>query len=210
MRRTWSEEDERDFARRIARTGAQRGMYLVLQAGVLIDSGEREKLEAALRLLACVHADCPPDDLHRPRAFLLEADARLALGRVAEALEASRAALRAEVESRVKSYAYLAFAWNAARRGPPEIHDEALAVLKQHQEAADLAFPDNAYRYFGALALIADARGEAETARGWARDALAAAARPEGPFRSHPSGGVVDAPDAEADARLRRIAQARR
>jgi hypothetical protein len=82
--------------------------------------------------------------------------------------------------------------WSVARLGRQEYYEEALAAVREFQSDSDLAFPVNAYRYYGALALIADDGRDIAEARRWAGRAMRAAAVTKGPFRRHPTFGILD------------------
>jgi len=66
----------------------------------------------------------------------------------------------------------------------------------------------SAFRYFGALALIAADQGDAAAARRWATEAIASASEQRSPFARHPTFGLVDgaAVDQHAHQRLWRLA----
>ena len=105
----------------------------------------------------------------------------------------------------VRGCAYLEFAWFAATRRLAGIYDEVMAAMSDLQKA-DLLFPLNQYRYFGALALISSDLGDQDYARRMARNALAAAAKETGPFHRHPDFGIVPRGEDEVHARVRSLA----
>lgn len=201
-RTTWSAEDEQDFLVRLKRA-RQKAQYLVLQASALVDTGDAVLVGAGLRLVDRMLAEYP-DPFFLSNAFLTRAEALVRLNRPEEAVFAFRGALEARrAMPNLVNYAYLEFAWTVARLDMQSFFDEALAVLREFQQAGDLAFPTNAYRYFGALALMQAARGERTEARRRAKEALDAISQPRGPFGRHPTFGVVDAARIEAKTHQR-------
>jgi hypothetical protein len=104
----------------------------------------------------------------------------------------------------MRHYAYLHYAWYAATSG---LSDEFSNVLKamEQMEKADLMFPINQYKYFGALALISEASGDIENARRMARNALEAQEK-VGPFSLHKDAGIVRNIDVSVQKKLRRVA----
>ena len=207
-RSTWSAEDEADFFARLRRSRGRKTEYLRLQALTLAETKDQSLLSVALDLIDKALTDSP-DNFHLAALYFQRAECLVALGKAREAILAFRASLQARRElPNVVDMAYLEFAWTVARLRLTSHYDEVLEVLREFGEQSDLAFPANAYRYFGALALIASERSDRIAARDWAKDALAAAAEARGPFARHPTFGVLDnaTVDEPSHARLWKLA----
>ena len=85
-------------------------------------------------------------------------------------------------------------------------HHDAIEALEEF--GGGEVFPVSVYRHAVTRALIADAMGERATARGYAQQALAAAAKDESPFRYHRKLGLVRFVDPDVLAKLRELCAA--
>jgi tetratricopeptide (TPR) repeat protein len=201
-RTAWTPADERDFFVRLGRA-RKKTEYLLQQAQVLLKTVVHEHTSAALRLLDLLLAEYP-DAFYLSNAHLARAEALVMLDRLPEAIDAFRSALEARRElPNVINYAYLEFGWTVARLRRHEHYDEVLAALREFDSAADLTFPVNAYRYFGALAMIADDHQSPGEAHRWAARAIEAASVEKGPFSRHPEFGTLDLAEVDVEAHRR-------
>jgi tetratricopeptide (TPR) repeat protein len=199
--------DEQDFFTRLKRA-RRKTEYLLIQAQTLVRTRVPAHAKAALHLLDLLLTQ-HSDPFHLSNAHLARAEALVALGRLPEAVDAFRAALQARREMpNVVNYAYLEYAWTIARLRAREHYEEVLACMQEFLESSDPAFPVNAYRYFGALALIADDLQDSAEARHQAMQAISAASVKKGPFSRHPDFGTLnpDDIDVENHRRLWRLA----
>jgi hypothetical protein len=99
--------------------------------------------------------------------------------------------------------AHLDFGWLVVTAPLPDLYDEALAVLGEFTHEM---FPIDRYRASAIHALILDARGQLEQARGYARIALQEAAARHSGFRYHAALGLVESPDERVHERLQTLA----
>jgi hypothetical protein len=209
-RTTWTPADEEDFFARLGRARFK-AQYLRIQAVTLLGTGVREHAEAAVRLCDILRSE-HPERTEMSHACVTRGRALLTLGRVPEALGAFRDALQARrAFPGAVDDGWLEFAWAVARLGIREAYDEALSVLNEFSGPRSLAFPADAYRYFGALALISDGCGDPAEAGRWAKRALEAASVTKGPFSRHPTVGVLDPAvvDRESHRKLWELAASR-
>jgi tetratricopeptide (TPR) repeat protein len=180
---TWDDAIERAFDEKLRRA-RRKEQYLRIQACTLA----RSHPEVALKLLDRyfeLH-----DDFDHAQAHVDRATARLALGRVNEALEAYEAALAREAAfPNLQTQAYLDLPYIVATRGVRDRYGRALELLGRHESR--LIFPVDHFRWHAAHALIAAATGEANSVRNHAKRALEAASRDHSGFRYHPSVGLV-------------------
>lgn len=206
-RTTWTTADEADFFARFRRSRS-RAQHLAIQAATLKETGDPSLAGPALRLADQLVAEYP-EPFFLAGAHLTRAGVLLRLGRIGEAVEAFRASLAARrALPNVIDQAFLEYAWTVGRLGLREHFDEVLAVLEEFTRPTDLAFPANAYKYFGALAFISHHLGSPGDAKRWATNALRAASEGEGPFPRHRDVGIVKYPDPEAHEALWRLAAA--
>ena len=207
-RTTWSVDDQTDFFARLKRSRTRKTEYLRLQALALAETRQPELVGAALELLDLALSD-QPDTFHLSMLHLQRAECLVALDRAPEAVLAFRASLQARRElPNVINMAYLEFAWMIARLRMKGHYGEVAATFREFAQQSDLVFPINAFRYFGALALIAADQGDLHSARRWAANAVASASEQRGPFARHPTFGLVDgaAVDHVAHQRLWQLA----
>ena len=204
-RTTWTPADAEAFQTRLRRS-RQRAQHLCIQARTLLDAGSAELAQSALTLIDQMLAE-HPEPFFLSGAHLTRAECLLALGDIEEAIAAFRASLAAQrAMPNVCVNAYLPFAWTVGRLGLTEHFDEVLDAMEEFRDPADLAFPANAYLYFGALSFIADRLDDRAGAALWAHRALRSASTSVGPFPRHPGLGLVEQPDSDIQARLWKIA----
>jgi tetratricopeptide (TPR) repeat protein len=207
-RSTWTPDDQADFQARLKRSRGSfhKAQYLRLQALALQEVGTDAILSAALSLLDQLVRDYPdPSQLasaHQQRAECL-AD----LGRYEEALASYRAAFDAQRHApNWKTEAYLGFGELVLGLKRKDLYQEAVAVLEQF--GGGEVFPASQYRHATIRALTCDASGDRASACLHARQALAAAAKVESPFRYHRQLGLVRFVDPEVMDRLRALCSA--
>jgi tetratricopeptide (TPR) repeat protein len=206
-RTAWTAEDQRGFFTR-AKLARMRTQYLLIQASSLANTRTADLATAALTLMDIALSE-RPDLFYLSNVYLTRAECFVHLGRLEDAVAAFREALQARrALPNVINYAYLEFAWTVARFGMTVYYGEVLDALREFQQSRDLRFPVNAYRYFGALALIAEDRGDHADGRASALQALRAISEDTGPFSRHPDLGVVDAAHVarQAHDRLQQLA----
>jgi hypothetical protein len=79
--------------------------------------------------------------------------------------------------------------------------------LQEFRREGELSLPNLEYRYATIQALLADARGERERAREFAKQALAEAAKEHSGLRYHPTVGLVGSERNTFADRLQRLAR---
>jgi tetratricopeptide (TPR) repeat protein len=209
-RRTeWTEDDRRGFFERFdrSRTANSKAQYLLIQAQSLLSTGARELALAALELTERMIAEYPE------KAFLAgahynRARCLVALGRDGDALSSYRQSLAARRNfPGMQDMAYLDFAWLILDRARHDLYDEALQVLDEFS-GRDLVLPLYAYRAAAARSLLWVAKRDLLRAATYAREALAAAAKTESPFRYHRSIGLVGQPEESLHTTLIALAAA--
>ena len=205
-RSTWSERDAAEFEARLARSrgAARKAQYLRIQAVHLFQVGDLTLTRAALGLVDRVISEFP-DQFQLAPALSLRAEALVDLGRPEEALETYMRALEARrAFPQVGDDGYLGYAELviALRRG--DLYNSALAVIDEFAEQPQ--FPVEEFRIATSRALIAAERNDLTGARAWAREALAAAAKSESPFRYHRKLGLVRGVDPLTYQRLQSLA----
>ena len=169
---SWSETARVEFERRLARARkSNRPQYLRIQAGHLAESGLHSE---ALSLLDRAATDYD-DRVQVAQIQLQRAEALDALGQVALALDAFRATLKAEAEfPGVVTAARLRFPLFVVRRNLKDLFGEMVDLLDHSRPG--LVFPVEHFEEAAARALIAVGRGDADSARSFAKAALASAA----------------------------------
>ena len=110
---SWSDEDQADFFRRLARSRSGRNQYLLIQAGCLRSAGYAEP---ALRLIEQYFTEFPANDLFHVGGTLQKAQCLEALGRIDEAEEAYLATVaeQRQVPNYITSV-YTDFPWFVVR-----------------------------------------------------------------------------------------------
>jgi tetratricopeptide (TPR) repeat protein len=205
-RTTWTERDASEFEERLARSrGASRkAQYLRIQAVHLFETGDLSLTRAALSLVDRVIAEFP-DPFQLTPALSLRAEALVDLGQPEEALQTYGRALEARrAFPQVGDDGYVGFAELVLALRRRELYGAALGALDEF--AGSVQFPIEEFRIATCRALIAAEQGESTDARRWAREALAAAAKTESPFRYHRKLGLVRGVDPRAFERLKSLA----
>ena len=210
FRRTaWASNDRLDFEARLSRARRHnRAQYLRIQAAHLEGTGKPELIAEALGLLERMLRDYP-DRIERAPAHSQRARCLAQLGRVAEALDAYRAALAQEREfPNVITNAWLDFGWLALTKGLLESRAaEVDAILREREGGrSSCVFPAHEYMLHTLRALLAALHGSEDAARAHARQALTAARAARSRFARHPHVGLVHTPDERILQRLRALA----
>lgn len=204
----WTQSASAEFEKRLSRARGQRGEYLRIQALTLADTRNPEVAEAAIGL-AHRYLTLKKAGVGVAQTHATIAKSYATLGDIDSAISSYRTAVEAEhSQPNVRGYHYIEFAWYVATNSLTEQYDEVLAAMKHNMLDQDLMFPVNQYRYFGALAIISADLGDQENARRMAKNALAAAARKQGPFEGHAHLGLIEKGNNEALARLEHLSAA--
>jgi tetratricopeptide (TPR) repeat protein len=205
-RTTWSEEDERTFFARLARSRSSfhKSQYLRIQAGSLAATGREPLVRVALDLLQRLFADLPePSELES--AHLQAAQCHEQLGNLLPAVEHFRLARQAQSRyPNSDAGTALEFPWFVVEHRLSSLYDEALDSLR----AAHLAFPVQSFKAAAIRAFVAEARNHHQAASQHALEALEAAGRKQSQFRYHRSLGLVGEEYESVIARLRKLAAA--
>jgi tetratricopeptide (TPR) repeat protein len=205
-RTTWTKRDAAEFENQLARSrGANRkAQYLRIQAVHLFETGNMSLTRVALGLVDRLISEFP-DPFQLAPALSLRAEALVDLGQPDEALKAYSRALEARrTFPQVGDDGYVGFAELVLALRRRDLYDAALAALEEFADSVQ--FPIQEFRIAACRALIAAERGDSNDARRWARDALAAAAKSESPFRYHRKLGLVRGVDPVAFQRLKSLA----
>ena len=180
---TWNEAVERRFNEKLHRA-RRKEQYLRIQACTIA----RSHPEVSLRLLNQYFE--LNDDFEHAQAYVDQATALLALGRVNEAIESYNAALAREAEfPKLQTQAYLDLPYLIATNGIRQKYDHAIQLLEKYK--ARLTFPVERFCWNAAYALIAAETNDAASAKMYAQSALEAAALDHSGFRYHPTAGLV-------------------
>ena len=199
---SWDSTTEAAFRAKLARARTSRPQYLRIQASYLTETFP----DTALQLIE-EYFDTG-DEFDVPTALCARAEAYLALGRTAEAVDAYKQALEWEVAHP----GYI----STARIDLPKLvaadrisseYVYALDVLTTRFSPMDHQFPSVRYFWNGSCALIAYDQGEAVEAKEFAERAMRAATETESPFRYHRTVGVVRDMSDDFGQRIKRIVQ---
>jgi tetratricopeptide (TPR) repeat protein len=202
----WTPEIAAEFDKRLSKSRGSRSEYLRVQALTLSDTEICDYARPAIDL-AQRHLELAPEGIGAAQMQAAIAKAFSTLGDTDAAIDAYRRSVELErLRPNVRGYRYIDFAWFAATRGLTAVYDEALAAMERNMDKQDLIFPENQYRYFGALAIISSDQGDNECAERMAKNAIVAASAEKGPFGHLPSLGLVNKPTDEIYARMRRLA----
>ena len=204
-RQTWSAEDEAEFEKKLARAGSQRSQYLHIQALTLAETEDPALADPAIAL-ANRQLQEDPDGIFRGQVLCTIARASAIKGDVTGAVDTYRQAVKAEGEPGVRCCAYLQMAWFVVSRELAEFYQEVLSTMEGSMRDGDLMFPAAQYKYFGALALISKAFGDAENASRMARNALEAAMNRRSPFDRQPGVGLVGNTSTAVHRRIEELA----
>jgi tetratricopeptide (TPR) repeat protein len=179
----WNDAIARRFEEKLRHAG-RKEEYLRIQACTLAPTHPTVALELLDRYFTL------PDDLEHAQAYVDRATALWVLGRIEEAAKSYEAALQRESAfPNLKTQAYLDLPVLIATEAVHTRYDQALALLKEHQNW--LMFPVEHFLWHSAHALILAAKGDRTDAATHAKQALAAASRDKAGFRYHPTVGFV-------------------
>jgi len=187
---TWTHDDREDFFTHLRRSRAHnRPQYLRIQAVTLQQTGNRDLIQAALKLQDLYFRDYPNDDF---LAWVYEARAECfsKLGRVDEALEAWQNAfdaMRKRPNIKINDLGFCVF---VLEHKLANLYPEVLQMLREYKE--QLLFPVQEYYYFGVLAILASRLGDSESARRYASRALSASSKTFSSLPRHPTFGLVE------------------
>ncbi|MGN6727140.1 MAG: hypothetical protein ACTHLZ_14560 [Tepidisphaeraceae bacterium] len=182
-----------------SRGSYNKSQYLRIQALYLSQAGLHRD---AINLLDELF-DRYPDRSQIASARKQRAECLLSLSRIPEAVDEYRRSLEAErAIPTVKTGAWLDFACLIAFHGMSQLYDEAANVLDEFSAVSALIFPLQRFQYAAARAFLADARGDTDDARAFAKAALDEASATHSGFRYHPQLGLVNGLDNKLEARL--------
>lgn len=205
-KKEWTPEASREFERQLSRSRSQKSEYLRIQALTLADSLNEESANSAIdlarRFLSLKESGVGVAQMHAAIA-----KAYSTLGNAPEAIKEYKEALKAELKwPNSRGYHYLDFAWFVVTHEHSSEYEEALLYINSNKQDQDLIFPENQYRYFGALALIAAAQGDMSRAQDMAKNSLSAKTKKRGPFEHLPFLGLVKSDKDKTHARLKDLA----
>ncbi|WP_158669460.1 tetratricopeptide repeat protein [Bradyrhizobium guangdongense] len=205
-KKCWSEEDQTDFWRRLAKARHHnRAQYVFIQGFTLMEAGPQYRVDA-ISLFDHV-IDRYPGSMNFVAALSARADCLLDSGDVDGALTYyDRAVHQMRIEPTIQTWAWLDFAWLVATSALSDKYETALSLLDEFGSKQQL-FPVVTFRLCGSRALIQSAYGLTDVAAAAARTALDAADRKESGLRYHPDIGLVGDRYGEAYARLTTIAR---
>lgn len=202
----WTSEIEAEFEQRLSRSRGQRSEYLRVQALTLADQNVPSLAQVAINL-ARRQLELSATGIGAAQMWATIATAYVTLGQRNDALDAYRQSIRLEANRpNVRGGHYIDFAWYAATNSMVEIYQEVLAAIDNNMQERDLVFPATQFRYFGALALIADDSKDRDEARRLAQKAIGAAETKRGPFWRHPFLGLLKNRKDKVQLRLERLA----
>lgn len=206
-KRSWSEEDQRDFWQRLARARKHnQAQYLFVQGYTLVQAGPQYTTDA-IALFDYV-IDRFSDTMSFVQALSAKADCLLHSGDTEGALTYySRAIQQMRIKPNAQTWAWLEFAWLVATKDLSDRYETALDVLDEFGSERQ-PFPIIAFRLFGSRALIHSACGLTDLAADAARTALEAADKEVSGLRYHPKIGIVGSSYDDIRTRLATIAGA--
>lgn len=198
----WTADIEAAFRTKLSKARSQKSQYIVIQAGYLAHGYPA----AALALIDEYFKT--GDDFDVARAYCVQAEARLSLGRIGEAVVSYKEALDYETRRPgVITTASLDLAKIVAENRLSSEYDFTLEILTTRFKESDFSFPNLRYVWNGSNALIADDLGHHVEAQEFAERALRAAAETESPYRYHRTMGLVKNSSDDFGRRIKRIAR---
>jgi hypothetical protein len=196
----WTEQIEREFFVKLAKTRTQRDQYLAIQAMTLANA----QPEVALRLVD-IYFKTKTTSFNDVRALDARARANQALGRVSESVSTMKEILETEREHPgFKTNTFTDFPYFVAVNRLSSEYDAALKTLIDRE--ADLAFPISRFKWHAAMSIINAELDNQALAKVHAKLAIDAASVVESGLRYHPGLGLVDERFGDVAAQLRRIA----
>lgn len=207
-RKTWTDADKAEFFVRHRRCREfKKAQYLRVQAATLAAVGTQTAQRAAIELLDLLLRDWP-DKGELSIANCIKGKCLESLGETESAIENFRQSFQAQRDFPTSfSNCHTDFAWIAATKPIPALHQEALNVLAEFGQSDDF-LPMLHFRSCAAKALIHDALGNQDLARQFASTALHAAEQKHSGLRYHPLLGLVSNPDKTVLSKLRRLVAA--
>ena len=195
----WNSQIEAEFQARLARARSQRDQYLVIQAITI----EATHPRIALKLVN-QYFETKESTFHDVRALNARANAYVALGDDARAVEAMKAVLEIEsAHSNQKTHTFVDYPYLVATRGLRPEFMAALSVLDARY--GDAAFPASKFKWHASKSFIHLGMNEIDLAKKHARLALDVAQLKRSGFHWHQSLGLVGPEYRAAIDRLQKI-----
>jgi hypothetical protein len=191
-RTTWTGSDQCDFWEHFdrARSPGQKSQYLSIQAIHLRDTGKPELIRAAIQLLQKCVADYSDQQGEMQRVYHTLASSHVLLKQNDAAASAFMKAIDARrAMPHYQTDAPIDFAVFVISANLKSLCQTAESILVEF--ALDSPFPLHVYRYHGALAILAEARGDRQTARQNSHLALQASGMKQSGLPYHQQLGVV-------------------
>jgi tetratricopeptide (TPR) repeat protein len=204
-RTTWSAADREEFNASLMRSrgDGNKAQYLRIQAAHLAEAGQ---YVGAIELLDRLFAEFP-ERVEMAPAHAQKAESLAKMGQIQAAVQEYRTALQSERDfPTVRTNAWLDFGWLVLEQQLTQLYDEVARVLEEFCGEGGLRLPMIEYRYATLQSLLADARGEKNRAREFARQALAEAAKDHSGLRYHATVGLVGSERNTFANRLRALA----
>lgn len=203
----WNEDIAANFETRLSRARSGRSEYLRIQASILAATRQIEYAATAIEL-AKRHLDAKPNGIFAAWIYATIAQAYETLGDKSSVVEAYRQAIRCEyARPNVRGNVYIQFAWFATSNSLSELYDEVLDAIQNNKQDGDLVFSVTRYYFFASMAFILDEKGDKDSSKRMAENALEAASICVGPFARHPTVGVMTAERDVHRERLERLAR---
>lgn len=190
-RKTWTDEDQRDYFERLNLAKKHnRPQYLRIQAIELLETGEKENLEAAEKLLKKQLSEFPEERVNRSSAFRTLGEIERIRGNSDKALNYYRKALNFEKEfPNSITQAYLDFSELVVKEKREEDYNFVQELLLSRID--NLAFPIEKYKAYSILSIINKKNNELEKAKEFAKLAEQFVNAETSGFRYHKKLGVV-------------------
>jgi len=182
--KTWNDEIEVAFMAKLKRA-RRKSQYLRIQASCLSATYP----EVALKLLDLYFAQ--GDVFDHTTAYTQRAKIYISQGKIDKAIEAYLNAVDAEqMRPNVKSGVSVDFPLFVANHRLLRFYEKATELLAGVSRA-EMIFPVNVFKANAALAMIEAERGDKDSAKHFATQALVAARMQHSGFRCHPDLGLV-------------------